>query len=142
MLSALSDEQAKYLLVDAFAFAVHVRPRGTGDMDIWIRPDLENARRVWIALAKCGAPVGDTRIEDLAEPGMVFQFGVEPLRIDILTAIQGVEFDDAWKERVEIDLDGLLIPVVGGRHLVENKQACGRPQDLADVARLMERTDV
>lgn len=142
MLSALSDEKADYLLVGAFALAVHARPRGTGDIDIWVRPELENARRVWTALAKFGAPVGDLQVEELARPGMVFQFGVEPLRIDILTAIEGVEFEDAWVERVEVDLDGLLIPVIGRRHLIENKRACGRPQDLVDAARLMEGNDV
>ena len=96
MLSALSAEGAEFLLVGAFAMAVHGYPRATGDMDIWIRPSDENAGRVWRALRQFKAPMRNLSVEDLKSPDTVFQIGVAPRRIDLLTSIDGVEFDDAW----------------------------------------------
>jgi hypothetical protein len=136
MLSALSAEQAEYLLVGAYAVAVHGLPRATGDLDVWIRSSEDNARRVWRALARFGAPLSGLREADLQTPGVVVQIGVAPRRIDLLTAIDAVTFDDAWPERTEVDIGSLTVPVIGRRHLIVNKKAVGRPQDLADVARL------
>jgi hypothetical protein len=136
MLSALSAEQAEYLLVGAYAVAVHGLPRATGDLDVWIRSSEDNARRVWRALARFGAPLSGLHEADLQTPGVVVQIGVAPRRIDLLTAIDAVTFDDAWPERTEVDIGSLTVPVIGRRHLIVNKRAVGRPQDLADVARL------
>jgi predicted nucleotidyltransferase len=136
MLSALSDEHAEFLLVGAYALAVHGLPRATGDLDLWIRSSADNAGRVWRALVRFGAPVGDLRQEDLRTPGVVVQIGVAPRRIDLLTSIDAVEFDDAWAQRTEVELEGVRVPVIGRRELIVNKKAVGRPQDLADVARL------
>ena len=134
MLSALCEEHAEFLLVGAYALAAHGRPRATGDMDIWIRRSDENARRVWQALERFGAPRSKLTIEDLKTPDLVLQIGVAPRRIDILTSIDGVEFDDAWPARRETEVEGLRFPVIGREHLLANKRALGRPQDLADVA--------
>ena len=101
MLSALSAERAEYLLVGAYAVAVHGLPRATGDLDIWIRASDANARRVWRALGRFGAPLSELREADLQTPGIVVQIGVAPRRIDLLTAIDGVAFDEAWSERWE-----------------------------------------
>ncbi len=136
ILSAFIDERVDYLVVGAYAVASHGLPRATGDLDLWVRPDQENASRVWRALAKFGAPVADVLASELSTPGLVFQIGVEPSRIDVLTSIDGVEFDDAWKDRVELEIDGLRVQIIGRAHLITNKKAVGRPQDLADVARL------
>jgi predicted nucleotidyltransferase len=136
MLSALSDERAEFLLVGAYALAVYGLPRATGDMDLWIRCSDDNAGRVWRALARFGAPLGDLRQDDLRTPGVVVQIGVVPRRIDLLTSIDAVEFDDAWAQKTEVELEGLRLPVIGRRDLIANKKAVGRPQDLADVARL------
>jgi predicted nucleotidyltransferase len=143
MLSALSAERAEYLLVGAYAVAVHGLPRATGDLDIWIRASDANARRVWRALARFGAPLSELRETDLQTPRIVVQIGVAPRRIDLLTAIDAVAFDEAWSDRREVDIGGLTVPVIGRRHLIVNKKAVGRPQDLADVARLEgdERAD-
>jgi len=139
MLSALSDAGADYLVVGAYALAAHGRPRATGDLDIWVRPTAANAEKVWAALARFGAPLFALRKEDLETPGMVFQIGVEPLRIDILTAIDGVEFEGAWERRLILEIDGQTVPLLGKEDLIRNKLAAGRPQDLADVAALEQK---
>lgn len=136
ILSALSDERAEFLVVGAYAVAAHGIPRATGDLDIWIHRSEDNTPRVWRALSRFGAPLSDLREEDLRAPGLVVQIGVVPRRIDVLTSIDGVEFEDAWPDRTEIDVEGSRVPVIGRRHLILNKKAVGRPQDLADVARL------
>ncbi|MGH7926671.1 MAG: nucleotidyltransferase [Candidatus Binatia bacterium] len=136
ILSAFIDEQVDYLVVGAYALASHGLPRATGDLDLWVRCDDENAKRVWRALAKFGAPLSEISESDFSDQGLVFQIGVEPSRIDILTSIDDVEFDEGYKDRLEIEVDGLRVHVIGREHLIANKKAVGRPQDLADVARL------
>ena len=138
MLSALSDARAEFLLVGAYAVAVHGLVRATADLDIWVRPSEENASRVWRAVARFGAPMGSIREEDFRAPGVVVQIGVAPRRIDLLTSIDGVDFDEAWRDRTVVEIEGLRIPVLSRRHLILNKRAVGRPQDLADAARLEE----
>ncbi len=139
ILSVLNEEKVDYLLVGAYALAVHGLPRATGDMDIWIHSTVDNARRVWRALSKFGAPLSDLNEADLLNPGVVFQIGVAPSRVDILTSIDGVEFPDAWKDRLEVKVEGINVPVISRSHLIVNKKAVGRPQDLADIARLEEK---
>ena len=136
MLSALSGEDAEYLVVGAYALAVHGLPRATGDIDLWVRPVADNARRVLAALRRFGAPLDELTERDLVTPGTVFQIGVAPRRIDILTSIDAVDFDEAWTMRRIVDIEGLRIPVVSREHLIRNKKATGRPQDSADAARL------
>lgn len=140
ILAELAAAKAEYLLVGAFALAAHVEPRATGDIDLWIRADQENARRVWTALAAFGAPVEQLSVEELAQPDFFFQIGVAPKRIDILTSIDGVSFDEAWQERDFLTFEGVEVPVLSRKHLLMNKKAVGRPKDLADVAAL-ERED-
>jgi len=134
MLSALCEEKAEFLIVGAYALAAHGHPRATGDIDVWVRRSDDNAKRVWRALVRFGAPLADLKLEDLKTPDLIFQIGVEPRRIDIVTSITGVEFDEAWPDRKEVEIEGLKIPVIGRSHLLKNKKALGRPQDLADVA--------
>ena len=140
MLLALSDAKIDFLLVGAYAVAAHGHPRATGDLDLWVRPDAETAPKVYRVLADFGAPLHDLTIDDLATPGMVFQIGVEPSRIDILTAISGVTFDDAWENRLSIELDAIKLNVIGRYDLIVNKRACGRPKDIAD-AETLDPTD-
>lgn len=136
MLSALCDEDVEFMVVGAYALAAHGLPRATGDIDIWIRCSPQNARRTWRALERFKAPRSELTIEDLQTPDVVFQIGVVPRRIDILTSIDGVEFDEAWPDREEVEVDGQRLPVIGRAHLLQNKRAMQRPQDVADVARL------
>ncbi len=134
MLSALNAEGVEYLLVGAYALAVHGLPRATGDMDVWVRPSAANAQRALAALRRFGAPLSDLSEADLSQPGTVFQIGVAPRRIDLLTAIDGVDFEAAFRNRMMTALAGLEIPVLSRADFVTNKRAVGRPRDLADVA--------
>jgi hypothetical protein len=136
MLSALSAEGAEYLLIGAYAMAVHGVPRATGDIDVWVRPSPENADRVLRALARFGAPLGDLRAADLAGEGTVFQVGVAPNRIDVITAIDGVTFDEAWSHRETRAIDGVTLSVIGRDDLIRNKRATGRARDRADAEQL------
>jgi hypothetical protein len=133
MLFALSDEGVDFLIVGAFAMAAHGLPRATGDIDLWVRPSPDNAERVWRALGTFGAALFDLTLEDLAAPGIVFQIGVAPRRIDIITSIDGVEFDEAWADRRLIDIEGRTFATLSRDHLLRNKRATGRPKDMADA---------
>ena len=136
MLSALRAAHAEFLIVGAHALAVHGRPRATGDLDLWVRPTEENAGRVYLALVEFGAPLHGITAADFATPDTVYQIGLPPSRIDILTGIDGVTFDEAWPRRVLVSQPGLELPVLGRDDLIANKRAAGRPKDLADVAEL------
>jgi len=137
-LRELSAAEVDFLLVGAFAIAVHQYPRATGDIDLWVRPDPANAARVWEALARFGAPVSNVSVEEFSHPGFFYQVGVAPVRIDILTAIDGVSFEEAWAEKEYHQLEGVRVPVISRRHLLMNKKATGRPKDLADAAMMEE----
>lgn len=138
MLQELSGAGAEFLVVGGYALAAHDNPRATKDIDIWVRPTLENAERVWSALARYGAPMHELTVADLSVPGLIFQLGVPPQRIDILTVIAGVTFDEAWPNRItSTDPEtGVQYQVIGKAELIANKRAVGRPQDLVDVDHL------
>ncbi len=138
MLSALCDHKAEFLLVGGYAMAAHGLPRATGDIDLWVNPTEANAVRVMGALADFGAPMGDLTLKDLSTPGIVFQMGLPPNRIDIITKIDAVNFDEAYKNRIEVELDGLTISVIGQQDLLTNKRATGRAKDKADADWLAE----
>jgi hypothetical protein len=133
MLSALSAAGVEFLVVGAHARAAYGEPRATKDLDIWVRPTPENASRVWSALLAFGAPTFDLTVEDLARPGLIVQLGVPPYRIDIITELTALTFEEAWLNRTEADFGGSLYPVIGKREYVLNKRTVGRPQDLADA---------
>ena len=133
MLVALNDSGAEYLVVGAYAMAAHGCPRATGDIAFWVRATPENAKLVWRTLEAFGAPMSRISVEDFSTPDIVFQIGIAPQRIDVLTSVSGVEFDDAWAHRLIADLDGLQTNVIGRNQLLQNKLACGRAKDLLDV---------
>lgn len=133
MLSAFNDAHVEYLIVGAFAMAGHGLPRATGDLDFWVRSSPENADRIVRALAAFGAPSDLARSRHFLDPDTVVQIGVEPLRIDILTSITGVEFDDAYEARLTAVVDGVSLPILGLDHLIQNKRATARKKDLLDV---------
>ena len=133
MLSALNEAGVEYLVVGAYAMAAYGCPRATGDIDFWIRSTPENAHRIWQVLVEFGAPTSQIAVEDFSTADVVFQIGVAPQRIDIMTSISGVEFDDAWPNRLVADLDGLVANVIGREELLKNKLAAGRPKDLLDA---------
>lgn len=133
MLSSLSGQNVEFMLVGAHARAAYGIPRATGDMDVWVRATPENAVRVWQALSEYGAPLHDLTLEDLSRPGVVFQIGLPPYRIDILTKLSGITFEEAWPNRVDGHFGGAVYPVIGREDFVRNKRASGRPKDLADI---------
>jgi hypothetical protein len=123
----------RFLLVGAHALAVHAEPRATGDLDVWIARDAENARRVYAALGKFGAPLENIGADDFTSDDLDFQMGVVPRRIDVITGIDGVVFDEAWSTRTEVEIDEFLVPVIGRKAFLANKRAAGRPKDLGDI---------
>ena len=140
LLAALLGAEARFIVVGAHALAVHGVPRATGDLDIWIAREAANADRVWSALVSFGARVAAMGLgpADLNHPDRVVQIGLPPRRIDVLTSIRGVEFDEAWPARVIHDVDGLAVPFLGRAALVRNKRASGRTKDKADLEALGE----
>jgi hypothetical protein len=133
MLSALSGARAEFLIVGAYALAAHGIPRATGDLDIWVNATSDNATRVMAALVAFGAPLLDLTLDDLTTPDTVFQIGQVPSRVDILTGLSGVSFDDAWPRRVRLRIEGIEVPVLSRDDFVANKRATGRPKDLLDL---------
>lgn len=133
MLSCLKDEEVEFLVVGAYALAAHGFPRATGDLDIWVRNSPENAQKVMQALLNFGAPRSHLSVADFTAPDTIVQLGVEPCRIDLLTGIDGVSFDEAWASRVHITLNDLEIDVLSKELLLKNKLAAGRDKDQGDI---------
>lgn len=136
LLLAFNAQGVEYLVVGAHALAVYGHVRATKDLDVWVRPDPENAERVLAALSAFGAPLADLSNDDLSKAGTIFQIGVPPLRIDLITAIDGVDFEEAWPDRFPTSFAGAPVFVISRSHLIRNKKTAARLQDLADVERL------
>lgn len=136
LFAELNGHGVEFLVVGAHALAAHGHVRATKDMDVWVRPNPDNAHRVIRALTAFGAPMHAVTESDLAAPGITFQIGVEPVRIDIITAADGLTFDAAWRNRVASDYGGEPVFVISRDDLIRNKRASGRPQDIADIAAL------
>ncbi len=143
MLAALLRARVEFVLVGAHALAAHGLPRATGDIDIFVRASATNAERIFAALADFGAPIAAHGIaaSDFAELGNVYQIGLPPRRIDILTEISGVTFDEAWASKIEAEIASLRIPVIGREALLRNKRASARDKDLVDVRELERDSD-
>jgi len=138
LLSEFSEKGVEFLIIGAHALAAHGHVRATKDLDVWVRAAPANAARIIEALRSFGAPIGDVTAADFSAPGITFQIGVAPVRIDIITEIDGVEFDGAWTRRLLKTIDGLAVGVISFDDLIANKQASGRLQDLADVEALQK----
>jgi hypothetical protein len=132
LLAEFNAHSVEYLIVGAQPLAAHGHVRAT-KLDVWVRPDPANARQLLLALRAFGAPLHDLTEADLTEPGLIFQIGVPPVRIDILTAIDGVEFSVAWSARMTAKFADQPVAVLSKEHLIQNKRTAGRTQDMADV---------
>ena len=139
MLCALRDADVDFILVGAYALAAHGFPRATLDIDLWVRPSPENAQRICRALTVFGAPVAQIAAVDFEKEDMVVQIGVAPRRIDFVTSISGVAYDDAARNVVEREIDGIRVRILSAEDLIRNKLAAGRPKDLADAELLQKR---
>ena len=133
LLAEFNAHGVEYIVVGGHALAAHGFVRATKDFDVWVRPSAANAPRVLAALTAFGAPLHDLCEADLASPGTVFQIGVPPIRIDVITAIDGVAFDDAWPARLLAPFADQTAPVLSREDLIRNKRAAGRPRDLLDA---------
>ena len=138
LLHALSDERVEFLLVGAYALAAYGYPRATVDIDIWVKPDSENAGAVLRALHRFGAPLHDLSKADLENDDTVFQIGVAPRRIDIITGASGLEFETTFRNSIEVQIDDLVVHIPSVADLIRNKRASGRTKDLADAEALEE----
>ncbi len=141
LLACFIARKVEFLLVGGYAVAIHGHPRFTGDLDLWIRSTGDNAAAVLAALEDFGLGSLGLSGHDLQSPDMVIQIGYPPVRVDILTSIDGVVFSEAYERRLAVDIDGLLLPVISLADLRINKAASGRHQDLADLEALEGKSD-
>jgi len=141
VVTLFADAGVEFVIVGAYALGFHGAPRASGDIDLFVRPSAENAERVFAALTKFGAPLAAHGViaNDFAQPGNVYQVGLPPRRIDVLTQISGVSFDEAWSSRVTADVEGREVSVIGRAAFLANKRAAGRSKDLADADRLEKK---
>jgi hypothetical protein len=136
MLRELNAAGVRYLIVGGYAVMVHTEPRYTKDLDLWIEPIESNARKLFVALSKFGAPTSDIQPSDFIEPEVFFQIGMDPVRIDIMTSVTGLEFGPAWNRRVTVDFGGESAPVLCRADLLQSKIAAGRIRDRRDAKKL------
>jgi len=137
LLQIFSDEQVKYLIVGAYAVIHYTQPRYTKDIDIWIKPSVENAQRVARAFAKFGIPLIEVSQSDFESEGLQYVIGVSPCQIDFLTSLLGpADFAQAWENRSTQISNGIEMQFLGKPDLITAKQTAGRPQDLADLDEL------
>jgi hypothetical protein len=133
LLAIFNATRVEYMIVGGHALAAHGLVRATKDLDVWVRPTPLNASRVIAALAAFGAPLQDLTESDLASAGTIFQIGVPPIRIDVITSVDGLTFDEAWPSRIAGEFGDQTVPVLSRDDLIRNKRAAGRPQDVLDV---------
>ena len=136
MLQILLEKGVKFLMVGAYAMGAHGYPRATGDIDIWVEPTAENSTRIYRSMEAFGAPLHEIDEDTFATPDVVFQIGIAPRRIDIITTISGVEFDDAYRQRQIVEIEGMSIPILSLGDLIKNKRATGRDKDRLDADQL------
>lgn len=132
----LIKNKAEYLIVGGYAVGIHGHPRYTGDLDIWLNPTETNASLILKTVNEFGFSSFNLKVEDFTKPGNVIQLGYPPLRIDLLTEIDGVSFEESFQNRKEVDIDGMIVNFIGYKELLKNKQHSGRPRDIDDIENL------
>ena len=133
MLQILLNNEVKFLIVGAYAMGAYGYPRATGDFDIWVEASPGNSQKIYSSLSEFGAPLSDITKDTFIKKGIIFQIGVAPRRIDIITHIDGVNFQDAYQSRENIAIEGLSIPFISKENLIKNKQSTGREKDKLDA---------
>ena len=136
LLKILNRHRVRYLIVGAYAVIHYTEPRYTKDLDIWVEPEIKNAKRVYEALKEFGAPLKDISVADFANKNLVYQIGVEPVRVDIIMGISGIGFNQAWRQRSISMVDGIKINIIGIKELIELKKRAGRQMDIVDIINL------
>jgi hypothetical protein len=135
-IESLNDNSVRYLVVGGYAVALHGHPRYTKDLDVWIEQTAENAQNVLNALIAFGFSSLDINIGDLLEENTIIQLGYPPNRIDLITSLSGLAFEDCYPKRVQVEIQRVQINFIDIENLAINKKATGRPQDLADLENL------
>jgi predicted nucleotidyltransferase len=136
LLRFLNDGGVRYLIVGGYAVMKYTEPYTTKDLDVWIEPTLENATRALDALRSFGAPAVNVTVGDLMNPDLIYQIGVEPVRLDVMSSVPGLTFQEAWANRAEAHFDAVLAPILGLDDLIAAKLAAGRPKDRMQVRQL------
>jgi len=139
MLQLLLEEQVDFMIVGAYALGTHGYPRATGDIDIWVKPDIINSKKLYNALVRFGAPLGQIQIDEFSTEGVIFQIGVIPRRIDIITKIDGITYEEADEDKIIVEIEDLKIPVISLEKLIRNKIATGREKDQLDIKTLTKK---
>ncbi|MCK4810401.1 MAG: hypothetical protein KAS99_05675 [Candidatus Omnitrophica bacterium] len=142
MLQILLNNEVKFLIVGAYAMGAYGYPRATGDFDIWVEASAENSKKIYKCLSEFGASLFDITEKAFVEKGVIFQIGVAPRRIDIITHIDGVIFEEAYKTKELIEIESLKIPFISKDNLIKNKQSTGREKDKLDVNYLKKNKNV
>ena len=141
MLQILLNNKVKFLVVGAYAMGIHGYPRATGDLDIWVEASTENSEKIYQSLSEFGAPLSEVTKSTFREQGIVFQIGVAPRRIDIITKIDGVDFKKASSDKQETEVEGIKIPFLSKKNLIKNKESTGREKDKLDAKYLRGNSD-
>lgn len=141
LLNLFKANNVKYLVIGGYAVIQYTEPRFTKDLDLWISTHPDNAEAVFNALKEFGAPLEGLSPKDFSEEGYFYQMGVPPVRVDILMGIPGVQFDDAWERRVEVQFDDVSVTMISREDLILAKRAAGRPQDLLDADSLEQASN-
>lgn len=136
LLQLLNEHKVKYLIIGGYAVINYAEPRYTKDLDIWVEPSVQNAKKLLKALEDFGAPTDNLTIQDLAKPGLIYVFGIAPMRVDILNKPKGSTFKTAWESKEKITIEKTTVNIIGKSVLIKLKKASGRPQDLVDVEKL------
>ncbi len=139
MLQILLNNEVKFLVVGAYAMGAYGYPRATGDFDIWAEASPDNSRKIYKSLSEFGASLSDITKDTFTKKGIIFQIGVAPRRIDIITHIDGVNFHEAYKSRKSIEIENLSIPFISKENLIKNKQSTGREKDRLDANYLKKK---
>lgn len=134
----LQKNNAAYLIVGGYAVGVHGHPRFTGDLDIWLNPTTENAQKIVQTVNEFGFSSFNLTVADFEKEGNVIQLGYPPLRIDLLTSIDGVTFEECYQNRKEVEIEGTIVNFIGYWDLLKNKQESGRAKDIDDIEHLKQ----
>lgn len=136
LLRILNKHRVRYLIVGAYAVIYYAEPRYTKDLDIWVEPKIENAKKVYKALKEFGAPLKDIIVEDFTNRNLFYQIGVAPVRVDIIMGLGDLEFDLAWRQRSITYFDRIKVNILGLNELIKSKEKMKRHLDLADIEAL------
>ena len=136
LLELLNDHKVDYIIIDAYALAFHGAPRYTGDIDIFVKSTPINAQRIMAALDEFGFGSVGLKIQDFESPDKVIQLGVPPVRVDIITSITGVSWEETFSGRIEGKYGDIPVHYIGREQFISNKRAIGRKKDLADIEAL------